>query len=297
MKGKSCIILLILSCLLTGCGNQVNSHDYVTRERYDSVVAERDALQDQIDESYSEVLKRVRNAFKNVQAYEDLTFYEIQNNDSKSLMITCHMRMTANNNSEKLTEIENVVERLSGESWCIYDYVIINVWNATLGMINSIEINMSDLSLTRSHVWSVDDIDLQQSQSDEDAEGDSQELQLDENPNDEGYIVYQDENVIITYTGISGREHEYQINLLIENLSDKEYMIQARATSINGFMVDPICSIEIAPGKKANGYMKIVFDDANDHPMSSVESVETRFLIVNDDDWNDRYETENVVIK
>lgn len=109
-------------------------------------------------------------------------------------------------------------------------------------------------------------------------------------------IVYQDENIIITYTGITGTENKYNINFIIENLSDKTLTVQVRESSINGFMVDPLCSIEIAPGKKAIDKMIIWSEDAENHPMSSVENIETKFLIYNENDRSDRYETENVII-
>lgn len=108
--------------------------------------------------------------------------------------------------------------------------------------------------------------------------------------------IYKDENVIITYTGMSGEENEYKFNYTIENLTEKTLIVQTRETSINGFMVDPMCSIEIAPGKKAQDGMEIWSEDAEKHPMSSVENVETKFHIFNDDDWSDNYDTESVII-
>lgn len=108
--------------------------------------------------------------------------------------------------------------------------------------------------------------------------------------------IYTDENVVILYNGMSGNEKEYRFNYTIENLTDKTLIVQVRETSINGYMVDPMCSIEIAPGKKAQDGMIIWSDDAKKYPMDTVENVETKFHIFNDDGWVESYDTESIVI-
>lgn len=108
----------------------------------------------------------------------------------------------------------------------------------------------------------------------------------------EGDIVYEDKNVIIKFDGIYGEEDEYDINFIVQNISARSIVIQVRETSINGFMVDPTCSMEIAPGKKIKDGMRIDFDDARTTPKSDVKEIETKFHIF---DWGDDdfgYDTE-----
>lgn len=115
---------------------------------------------------------------------------------------------------------------------------------------------------------------------------------------EEGGVLYQDENIIITFDGIDGEEDDYDVKFIIENLSDRTLTIQVRETSINGFMVDPTCSMTVAPGKKVKDGMGIWGDDAEDNPMSEVESVETKFYIFDMNDYDyEGYDTENIVIK
>jgi len=111
-------------------------------------------------------------------------------------------------------------------------------------------------------------------------------------------IVYQDENVIIKYAGLSIEKYNrgYVINFLIENLSSKTLTIQLRETSINGYMASPIMSIEIAPNKKAMDGAKIVNEEAEKFPMDNIKNIETKFHIFNSNDWEDYYETENIVV-
>lgn len=108
--------------------------------------------------------------------------------------------------------------------------------------------------------------------------------------------IYKDKNVKITFTGITGDKDNYKINLTIKNKSNKTLTIQARETSINGIMIDPICSIEIAPKKIAKDYMSIAYDEADKVPMSEVKNIETKFHIFNDNDWSDYYDTKNIVV-
>lgn len=120
------------------------------------------------------------------------------------------------------------------------------------------------------------------------------------NGNQEDKLLYQDENVIITYTGMSEDDYGwYDFNLIVENKSDKTLTVQAREMSINGFMVSlPMCSIEVSGGKKAMGSIKITLDDAENIPFKSVSTAETKFCITDMDDIiNSYYETQNIVIQ
>lgn len=113
---------------------------------------------------------------------------------------------------------------------------------------------------------------------------------------EESREIYKDENIIISYTGITGDENYYDVNFIIENLSNRTITVQVRETSINGVMVNPICSIEVAPSKKAFDDMGIIGKDATNVPKGQVTNIETKFHIF---DWNDDdfgYDTENVII-
>lgn len=109
-------------------------------------------------------------------------------------------------------------------------------------------------------------------------------------------VLYEDGEIIITFTGISGKENDYQVDFLIENISDRDLEIQVRDTSINGFMVSPICSMEVAAGKKTKDSMKIWGDDAETTPLSEISNIETKFWIFSWDDITEGNETEVVSI-
>ena len=110
-------------------------------------------------------------------------------------------------------------------------------------------------------------------------------------------VLYQDDNVVIIYQGISESFWGYDFDLMVENKSNRTLEVQVREMSINGFMVDPVCSIEIAPGKKARDGIGIWADDAENIPADSVRTAETKFTIFDWDDYDFNYETQSVVIQ
>lgn len=109
-------------------------------------------------------------------------------------------------------------------------------------------------------------------------------------------LVYEDENVKIFFTGISGKETEYKINFTIENLSDKTLTVQLRESSVNGVMATVACSIDIAPGKKAIDGGTVWGESAKLTPMSAVTNFETKFHIFNDEEPKVSYDTESIIV-
>ena len=69
---------------------------------------------------------------------------------------------------------------------------------------------------------------------------------------------------------------------LIENKSDKKITIQSRDTSIDGVMSEPVFSVDVMPGKKANGDM--TFKDVES--LDKLKNLEGK-LVVLDEDFND----------
>ena len=69
---------------------------------------------------------------------------------------------------------------------------------------------------------------------------------------------------------------------LIENKSDKKLTVQSRDTSIDGVMSEPVFSVDIMPGKKANGDMTFMDVESLD----KLKNLEGKLVVV-DEDFND----------
>jgi hypothetical protein len=65
---------------------------------------------------------------------------------------------------------------------------------------------------------------------------------------------------------------------LIENKSDKKITVQSRDVSIDGVMQEPVFSVDVTPGKKANGDMS--FMEIKD--LKELKNLEGRLVIYDD---------------
>ena len=103
-------------------------------------------------------------------------------------------------------------------------------------------------------------------------------------------VILDQDNIKITCKGfVPGSEDGWddpEVKFLIENSSDKNIIVQVRDVSVNGFMIDPFCSEEVAAGKKMNGNMSWLqmYFDKND--IVEVETIEFYFHIFDSDSWD-----------
>lgn len=114
---------------------------------------------------------------------------------------------------------------------------------------------------------------------------------------EETNILYQDDFLTITYDGMKESNLGYKLNFIIENVSDQKLTVQVRDTSLNGVMIDPMCSIEIAPGKTAKDGLTVFGEDAEETPVEDVEEFETKFHIIKGDGFSDFYDTESILVE
>ena len=88
-----------------------------------------------------------------------------------------------------------------------------------------------------------------------------------------------------------------QLKLLVENDTDKNIVIQVRDVSVNGFMTDPLCSIEVAARKKAYDTITWLVSDLEQSEITQFDTVEFRFHIFDATLWEDLINSEIIVIK
>lgn len=88
-----------------------------------------------------------------------------------------------------------------------------------------------------------------------------------------------------------------QLKILIDNTTDKNIIVQLRDVSVNGFMTDPSCSIEVAAGKKAIDTITWFVSDLEKSEITQFETVEFRFCIYDTNTWDDLINSEIIVLK
>lgn len=115
-----------------------------------------------------------------------------------------------------------------------------------------------------------------------------------------GKVLYSGNGVKITYKGIADSGSFLggkSVNLLVENTSNKDLTVQVRDFSVNGFMVSPICSIDVAAGKKAVDDIMISERELEDNSITEIEEIEFTFHVYDSDDWMDDFDTKTITIK
>lgn len=281
MKKKLMILAIACATVLGGCGSSG-----VSQEEYDKVVAERDELQSEynnlekvvelktktaeytarIDAEYKHALFTITVLEKasgvNAQEAKD-SLEETHSNAEKTIETVTGLFETADSLVEMSTEtLESTMDSLDK---------IYNAWEVAYGKVAELE-----EFITNSKGVSGSNTESQSKES----------------------VIYQDETVVITYKGLTERKYGngYEINFEVENLTEKTLMVQLRDTSINGVMVRPMYSVDIAPNKKSIGGASITGDDAENFPINSITNIETKFSITDDNNWRDNYETGDIVV-
>lgn len=106
---------------------------------------------------------------------------------------------------------------------------------------------------------------------------------VEDNESIQEQVVFDQNDIKITAKqldeGFSGPE----ISFLVENNSNETIVVQARNTSVNNYMIDAIMSIDVAPGKKANGAMSFIDKYLADCGIDKIQTIEFNLHIFNDD--------------
>lgn len=100
-------------------------------------------------------------------------------------------------------------------------------------------------------------------------------------------VIFDQDGIKITaksldMTGFFGPE----IKLLIENGSEKSVTVQSRNTSVNGYMIEPMLSADVAAGKKANDTLTLTQSDLDAAGITTIADIELSFHIFDSESWD-----------
>lgn len=112
---------------------------------------------------------------------------------------------------------------------------------------------------------------------------------------DSGLELYNDGSIRIIYKGLDTESIlGSDVLLYIENMSDRNICVQARNASINGYMINPLLSEEVVPGKRAIADMTIMSSDLESNNIEKIEEIELSFHIFDNDSWDTIVDTESI---
>lgn len=87
------------------------------------------------------------------------------------------------------------------------------------------------------------------------------------------------------------------IYIYVENQSDKNITVQARDVSINGFMVQPMFSCDVAAGKKAYDTITFFESDLEQNGIESIDRMEISFHVFESSNFDTIFDSEAVAVE
>lgn len=110
-------------------------------------------------------------------------------------------------------------------------------------------------------------------------------------------VLLDEEGIKITATGLEDGWFGTDLKLLIENNGDKNVTVQARNSSVNGFMVDTMMSEDVVAGKKANTTLTFSTTGLKEADITTVANMEFAFHIFETDSWDTYLDSEMIVLE
>ncbi len=112
----------------------------------------------------------------------------------------------------------------------------------------------------------------------------------------EEQVLYEENGIKITATGLEDSFLGTDLKLLIENDSDKNIIVQAKNANVNGYMVDTMMSAEVASGKKANDGLTFQTSGLKECGIEQMATLEFQFHIFDADSWEEIVDTDVIKI-
>lgn len=103
-------------------------------------------------------------------------------------------------------------------------------------------------------------------------------------------VLFDDENCTMIVTGfIPDSLLGYDVNVYLENKTDKTLMFSINGASVNGYMCDPLWATTVAPGKRANTAISWLASDLEENEITEVEVLTLPISVYDETDWNAAY--------
>ncbi len=110
-------------------------------------------------------------------------------------------------------------------------------------------------------------------------------------------VLLDESGIKITATGLEDGWFGTDLKLLIENNGEKNVTVQARNSSVNGFMVDTMMSEDVVAGKKANTTLTFSTTGLKEGNITTVANMEFAFHIFETDSWDTYLDSEMIVLE
>lgn len=111
---------------------------------------------------------------------------------------------------------------------------------------------------------------------------------------DSGVLLVDQDGVKITVKEADSEDSFWgaDIYVYVENNSDKNITVQTGSVSLNGFMIEPLFSCEVASGKKAYDTITFMESELEENHIESIDSMEVSFRVLESESYDTIFETE-----
>jgi hypothetical protein len=116
--------------------------------------------------------------------------------------------------------------------------------------------------------------------------------------NDLGIVAYSDSNIrFIIQNILENKDLKQQnVQVFIENNSQRDWTLLLDSFKVNGVEIDPIFSCEIPVGKKAYDYISISMDDLTEQNITRIDTLEFTLRVIDFDEYSNTYTTELIKV-
>ena len=114
--------------------------------------------------------------------------------------------------------------------------------------------------------------------------------------NDAGTLLYEDSGFRVVIQSKDDTESFWgaDIYVYVENLTTSDITVQLRDTSVNGFMIDPMFSCSVLPGKRAYDSITFLESYLTDNGIDSIDEMEFSLHIFDSKSWDTIKDTEKL---
>lgn len=113
---------------------------------------------------------------------------------------------------------------------------------------------------------------------------------------DSGALAYEGEGLRVVVKGLKEDEYGYEtcLYLYIENNLDKDIILEANDSSVNGFMLNGYIWAQVNAGKRAVEPIEFNNDDLEENGISTIEDIEFSLRVIEDETWDEIVETDPI---
>lgn len=109
-------------------------------------------------------------------------------------------------------------------------------------------------------------------------------------------VIYDENKVKITYTGVEKKAITTEIKLKIENASGKDLVIQADDLSINDCMMTNLFSSTVKDGKTANDGLEVGNSDLEENKIDKISTAEFKLTFSDPESFESVFKDKDVKI-